>query len=590
MWKKNGFIYLLALVIGFSIGLFVFGWGFFPVNWQDVSVNDLRTDMKIDYLKLVADSYAYRPDKDLALQRASFLELPQGILEQALASSTATEKNHLLALQTLLPVMPAVKAVVEPGGGILAYAGYGFLAILLLAMILFSARRWQWKTIQHLWRSETIRKRIGMAVLLVGIYRLTSNIPLTGINQESAKRALEMTGDVHQGIGGLILSMDVLAGGTLSTFSILSIGVYAFVIAQLVIRLCFVLVPALQRRFEDDPRAEREAMERWTPRVSLLLSIPLSFLLVNLYSGTFAACMGQMANPPAIQSGAVNLLGTITMVFEIIAAAKFAEWLTGLLSEVFSGMGSAIIIASGIALELVRSLNRAVSAPGTSLWGVVVFILVVIALILVVIYMQMGRRNIAVMYPGRRVGFRASQPLKSDLPLMAGMAGIFPVLTVQGLLTLPIFVTVPLLCSGNPSLQAFAAGLGDFLSTANPGYWLVFLLLLIPFTFFYTNVYFSSQNYGENLKRLGAQLPGVNRGQSTEKYLERVVRRITIPYAVMLVVVVILPVLLIRFLNLDISPLLGISIFIFVQTARDIITILDTQIKLAGYQDSFLSR
>jgi preprotein translocase subunit SecY len=225
-------------------------------------------------------------------------------------------------------------------------------------------------------------------------------------------------------------------------------------------------------------------------------------------------------------------------------------------------------------------------------------ILVIIATIYAIVYVQQGRRNVPVMYPGRRVGNRMSMPVKGTLPLMVNMAGMIPLIFASALLQFPAIVASYFQNSGTEWVRNLAISTQNFFTpggVSSWGYWLIYFLFVVVFAFFYTDVLFAQQNYGENLKKQGAQIPGVNRGPATQKYLTRVQRRITLPGALFLGLVAIMPFLLQVIFpftagSAGIFLVSSAGLLIVVGVVRDTFMNIDAELKMHGYQDSLLVR
>jgi preprotein translocase subunit SecY len=222
-----------------------------------------------------------------------------------------------------------------------------------------------------------------------------------------------------------------------------------------------------------------------------------------------------------------------------------------------------------------------------------------VLIIAAIVFVQQGRRNVPVMYPGRRVGNRMSMPVKGTLPLMVNMAGMIPLIFAQALLTFPAILASFFVQSETAWVQNLAVSIQNTFGGTSTAYWILYFLMVVVFTFFYTDILFQQQNYGENLKRVGAQIPGVSRGAPTQRYLTRVLRRITLPGAVFLGLVAVTPILVTLILapfNLGIgnqSGLLLVSsagLLIVVGVVRDTFFNIEAELKLHGYDDALLVR
>ena len=228
-------------------------------------------------------------------------------------------------------------------------------------------------------------------------------------------------------------------------------------------------------------------------------------------------------------------------------------------------------------------------------WFILVFLIVITTLIVfAIVFVQQGRRNVPVMYPGRRVGNRMSMPVKGTLPLMVNMAGMIPLIFAQSLLTFPAIIAGFFATSKIPLIANIAKTTGQLFGGSGSFYWIMYFLMVVGFTFFYTDVLFSQQNYGENLKKAGAQIPGVSRGAPTQRYLTRVLRRITFPGALFLGVVAVLPWLIGLIIpfgqNTGLLLVSSAGLLIVVGVVRDIFFNIEAELKLHGYEDALLVR
>lgn len=207
-----------------------------------------------------------------------------------------------------------------------------------------------------------------------------------------------------------------------------------------------------------------------------------------------------------------------------------------------------------------------------------------------------------VMYPGRRMGNRMSMPVKGTLPLMVNLSGMIPLIFASAILQFPAILASYFVNNENAGVASFFTGIQNFFQgtgTSNWGYWTLYFFMVVIFTFFYTSVLFDQQNYGDNLKKAGATVPGVHTGTPTQKYLSTVQRRITLPGALFLGVVAAMPFLLGLLLGVfGIAASSQTSVFlvsssgllIVVGVVRDTFMNIDAELKLHGYQNSLLVR
>ncbi len=438
---------------------------------------------------------------------------------------------------------------------------------------------------RYLWKSVDIRRKLLITLGLLALYRVAANVPVPGVNFQ----ALAQFRASASASGTFFDFLDMLSGGTVSQFSLLSMGVYPYITAQIILQLLVPIIPALQRRMEEDPREGQKWMEKWT----YVLSVPMAALSaigqINIFNS-----MAQTPIVPFGFSGAL-LIPSLAILVAMTAGTMFAIWLGELISEYgIRNQGLSLIIFAGIVARIPFNLVRLMSDQ-QSRYFILGFTLVIIVLtIFAIVVVQQGRRNVPVMYPGRRVGNRMSMPVKGTLPLMVNLAGMIPLIFASAILQFPAIISSYFLQSKIAWVARIATSTQQTFNGSGWAYWFLYFLMVVIFTFFYTDVLFAQQNYGDNLKRMGAQIPGVNRGAPTQRYLTRVQRRITLPGALFLGLVAILPFLINLVLNLGSSAGLFLvssaGLLIVVGVVRDVFLNIDAELKLHGYQDSLLVR
>jgi preprotein translocase subunit SecY len=443
-------------------------------------------------------------------------------------------------------------------------------------------RRSAWR---YLWTASDIRNRLIITFALLVIYRLAAHVPVPGVNGEALRQLMAQT--AAGGAGTLVNLLDLLSGGTVSNFSVLAMGVYPYITAQIILQLLVPIIPRLQRMTEEDPRQGREFMERWT----YYLAVPMAAL------NAFGQIRLILALQPGGTTPILNFtmgfnLPTVTMIIAMTGGTMFAIWLGELISEYgIRNQGLSLIIFAGIVSRLPANIGSLLGDEQNRWRFLIIFLVVLVLSVLVIVFVQQGRRNVPVMYPGRRIGQRQSMPVRGNLPLQVNMAGMIPVIFAQSILTFPAIIAQFFTASTTTWVGDIARQVQNLFGGQSDWYWLLFFGMVVAFTFFYTDVVFSQQNYGENLKRVGAQIPGVTKGAPTQKYLTKVLRRITLPGAVFLGVVAIMP-----FLVRPLIPaatnfsILSTGLLIVVGVVRDTFFGLDAELKLRGYDDALLVR
>jgi preprotein translocase subunit SecY len=445
-----------------------------------------------------------------------------------------------------------------------------------------------------LFTAPDIRRKLLITFAILVLYRFVSHVPVPGVDRDLIDQ-LARSGTAG---GTLINLVDLISGGTLLQFSVLAMGVYPYITAQIILQLLLPLIPSLQKRMEEDPREGRKWMERWTYYLAVPMAALTALGQINIFS-TLAG--GQVVQGFGFFGENANVVGSLAIIFSMTAGTMFAIWLGELISEYgIRNQGLSLIIFAGIISRMPSNFAQLLQNPNptTAAISLIAIALIMVVTVYVIVYVQQGRRNVPVMYPGRRMGNRMSMPVKGTLPLMVNMSGMIPLIFAQAILQLPSILAAFFANSETAWVAGFATGVQNIFNVQGTWYWLFYFLMVFAFSFFYTDVLFAQQNYGENLKRVGAQIPGVSRGAPTQKYLTTVLRRITLPGAVFLGTIAILPFLITRLLPFLASSSSQAGLFlvsssgllIVVGTVRETFFNIDAELKLHGYEESLLVR
>jgi preprotein translocase subunit SecY len=447
---------------------------------------------------------------------------------------------------------------------------------------------------RYLWKAEDIRRKLLITVLLLVIYRLAAHVPIPGADRQAIASIITGGGAGSTFVGIL----DMLSGGTVSNFSVLAMGVYPYITAQIILQLLVPIIPSLQAKMEEDPQEGRKWMERWT----YILAIPMAALQAIGQIRIFSNLAGGIPIISNFGFSGSSLIPSIAIIASMTAGTMFAIWLGELISEYgIRNQGLSLLIFAGIVSRLPQNFVSIVQLTNNP-WVTLAFVLALtVVIIFAIVYVQQGQRNIPVMYPGRRVGNRQSMPVKGALPLKVNMAGMIPLIFGQSLLTFPAIVASFFVQSQTLWVRNLAENTSALFGGQSPWYWLLYFLMVIGFTFFYTDVLFAQQDYGSNLKRAGAQIPGVSRGAPTQRYLTKVLRRITFPGAFFLGTIAVLPfvigLILSAFGLTELSTsgtgtmlITSSGLLIVVGVVRDTFQNIDAELKLHGYDEKLLVR
>ena len=450
---------------------------------------------------------------------------------------------------------------------------------------------------RFLWRSEDIRKKLLITLGILILFRIAANIPVPGADRE----ALAAFFNTQGGSGGFLGFLNLLSGGTIAHFSLLSMGVYPYITAQIILQLLIPIIPSLQRRMQEDQREGRRWMEKWTYYLAVPMAVLSAIGQINIFNSLSIQGVGR----PVIQFAFTKelWLPSLTVLLVMTAGTMFAIWLGELISEYgIRGQGLSLVIFAGIVSQIPANFQTLWLDEQNRWILLFAMILVIVVTVLAIVYVQQGRRNVPIMYPQKSQVFYAIQRGKSvkmpqpTLPLMVNLSGMIPLIFASAILQFPAIIASYFISNQTAWVKNVATAIQAFFNatgTNSWGYWVLYFIMVVSFTYFYTTVIFEQQDYGNNLKRSGAQITGVHTGAATQKYLSRIQSRITLPGAVLLGTVAIMPFLLRLILP---AASTGATLFlttssgllIVVGVVRDTFMNIEAELKLHGYQEKLL--
>jgi preprotein translocase subunit SecY len=450
---------------------------------------------------------------------------------------------------------------------------------------------------RFLWRSQDIRTKLLITLALLMLFRIAANVPVPGADREALQAFFQSQG----GQGGFIGFLNLLSGGTIANFSLLSMGVYPYITAQIILQLLIPIIPALQRRMQEDQREGRRWMEKWTYYLAVPMAVLSAIGQINIFNSLSIQALGR----PIIEFAFTRelWLPSLTVLLVMTAGTMFAIWLGELISEYgIRGQGLSLVIFAGIVSQIPTNIAQLWLDEQNRWILLAAMLIVIVATVLAIVYVQQGRRNVPIMYPQKSQVFYAIQRGKSvrmpqpTLPLMVNLSGMIPLIFASAILQFPAIIASYFISSETQWVRDISTSIQNFFNPTGInswGYWVLYFVMVVSFTYFYTTVIFEQQNYGDNLKRSGAQIPGVHSGAATQKYLSRIQSRITLPGALLLGTVAIMPFLLQLVIpaaasSAGIFLLSSSGLLIVVGVVRDTFMNIEAELKLHGYQEKLL--
>jgi preprotein translocase subunit SecY len=376
------------------------------------------------------------------------------------------------------------------------------------------------ETFMQMAQAAGLRSRILVTLGLLVLVRLGVFIPVPGIDRDAFASAI-----ASGGLGGFVGVIDIFVGGGLSALGIFALGILPFINASIIMQLLTAAVPAL----EDLQKNEGEAGRRKVSQITRYVAFGWAILQSTLLS-TF------LLSPYAQEPGIFFIVQT---VIALVAGSMFVMWVGELITERGVGNGASLLIFINIVSTLPRSLNQTVelaqSGDRNLVGGVVVLLLVFLAMIVGIVFVQEGTRRIPIISARRQVGRKLYLEQSNYLPLRLNQGGVMPIIFASAVLVLPLSLTQYV---SNPTFVQFV---NTYLNPTSWVYVSLYLLMIIFFSYFYASLVVNPEDMSRNLKKMGASIPGIRPGKATSDYIGKVLNRLTFLGAIFLGLVAVIP-------------------------------------------------
>jgi preprotein translocase subunit SecY len=418
-------------------------------------------------------------------------------------------------------------------------------------------------SLANAWKVPELRWRLMFTAIIIVLYRLGAYVPLPGISREALATGLQTGQNAITGLFG------VFTGGAFNNLSVFSLGIMPYITAAIVMQLMTVAIPRLQELAKEGETGQQK-ITQYTRYFTLALALIQSIAMVLYFRSAQAGGVLAGASP----------IDIFLVIITLTTGVMLTMWLGELISQHGLGNGISLIITVSILSQAPNGI-RSLFEDGNVLTMVILgllFILIVAA----IVFVNEGQRRIPITYAKRQVGRRLSQGGTTYLPLKVNMAGVIPIIFASSLLIFPV-VLGQMFAGGDQ--DSILGRLALFFSPGNAPYLILYAVLIMMFTYFYTAVQFNPIEHADNLKKSGGYVPGIRPGQPTAVYLNNVLTRITLFGAIFLAAVAVVPYLITGVMNLPQSIYLGgTSMLIVVGVSLDTVRQLESQLMMRNYE------
>ncbi len=425
------------------------------------------------------------------------------------------------------------------------------------------------QTIRKAWGIPELRKKIIFTLLILLIFRIGNAITVPYVNTDLLAAYLDQMGATILGL------YNVMSGGAFANATVFALSIQPYINSSIIIQLLTVAIPSLERLARDGGEEGRKKIQSITRYTTVAIAILQS---VGYYF--------MMRNADLLQAGADGIWPALVIIVTFIAGSSFVMWMGEQVTEFGVGNGISIILFAGILSRVPVMVSQGITFGSQAainwLW-VAVLVVAMLALVVFIVFINDAERRIPVQYAKRQVGRKMYGGQSTHLPMKVNMSGVLPVIFAQSIASLPItvwtFIGIP---TKEESPVAYA--IYNAIDTKSIIYMVVYFIMIIGFSYFYSSIQFNPVEIANNLKKQGGFIPGFRPGKPTVDFIRKVLNKITLFGAIYLGIVAICPLIVGKIVGNDHLAIGGTSVIIVVGVALETVKALESQMLMRQYK------
>ncbi|MFP3901645.1 MAG: preprotein translocase subunit SecY [Acidimicrobiia bacterium] len=434
-------------------------------------------------------------------------------------------------------------------------------------------------SLTNMFRVVDLRNKILFTLGIIAIYRFGSYIPAPGIDVDAIEQLKEQAEDS----GGVLGFVQLFAGAGLTNFAVFALGIMPYITSSIIMQILTVVIPKLEEWQQQGAVGQRK-ITQWTRYLTMAIAVLQSTAMAFLFHNGGGGLLGGGGNPTDI-----DVLPNFTaprvllVVLVLTAGTALLMWMGELITQRGIGNGMSLLIFASIVSAIPAQFGQIHAERG---WNVLAPLIVLFLGVLVaIVFVENGQRRIPVQFAKRVVGRRMYGGQSTYIPLKVNQSGVIPIIFASSLLTLPLLFTQMLPSDEGSWGVSVQRWINDNLVTpTSPFYIAVYGLLIIGFAYFYTAIAFDPHKQADTIRKQGGFIPGIRPGPQTERYLSRILSRITLPGALFIAAIALLPSVLLAVADVQAFAFGGTSILIAVGVALETMKQIDSQLMMRNYE------
>jgi len=431
--------------------------------------------------------------------------------------------------------------------------------------------------LKNIFKVEDLRKKVFFTFLMIMVYRFGTALRVPGVDAGAVAQLREAS--KSQGALGFL---NLFSGGAFGSFSIFALGIMPYITASIIMQVLNVVIPKLQEWQQMGAVGQRK-ITQWTRYVAIAIAVLQGSGLTFIFGqGNGSAFLGAAAQAPDVVLLDPFMPRALLVIPTLVAGTAFLMWVGELISQRGISNGMSVLIFASIVSGLPYSYYSILQSKKFFVFAVLVA--VSLGILAAVVRVELGQRRIPVQFAKRVVGRRMTGGQSTYIPLKVNQAGVVPIIFASSVLLLPVLLS-NMLGSAVGWRGSIASFVNDYLvNSQNLIYIVSFFLLIIAFAYFYNSIAFDPVRQADQLRQQGGFIPGIRPGPQTERYLARAVNRITLPGAVFVGSIAILPYIILWVGDVQSFPFAGTTVLIAVGVALELMRQIDSQLMLRNYE------
>jgi len=431
--------------------------------------------------------------------------------------------------------------------------------------------------IGNIFKVAELRNKILFTLAMLLVYRLGVSLRVPGVDAQAVSQLREAS--KSQGALGFL---NLFSGGAFGSFSIFALGIMPYITSSIIMQVLTVVIPKLEQWQQEGATGQRK-ITQWTRYVAIGIATLQGAGLTFIFGqGRGSAFFGASTQAPDVVLLDPFMPRALLVIPSLVAGTALLMWLGELISQRGIGNGMSMVIFASVVSDLPYSYYSLLQTRKTLVF--VILVALTIAIILAVVRVELGQRRLPVQFAKRVVGRKMYGGQNTYIPLKVNQSGVVPIIFASSVLLLPVLMS-NMLGSGEGWRGSIARFVDQYLiNSQNLLYVTVFALLIIAFAYFYNSIAFDPIRQADQLRKQGGFIPGIRPGQQTESFLAKTVNRITLPGAMFVAVIAILPYIVLWVGNVSSFPFAGTTVLIAVGVALELMRQIDSQLMQRNYE------